>query len=534
MNEPESAETQEVPLRRPVDIRLMVRDFGPVAEGEIELRPLTVFVGPSNTGKTYLAVLMYALHRVFGGFPRLPLFHPYERFVFPPASGRKVLLRRRRALETDGPLSGKALQEVRDKLDAEGRPFRLSDLPNRLRKSLESAVNDSDAFGAELGAELQRCFDLESVSEMIRRPERCNATISLEISEKDRKLWHFAMSASPEDVTVDGRVEDAILLYGGRAAKKSARNKRFERLRRLLESDRNYPFLLEELLEFSAHPDEEPGNRDAFYLPAVRGGIMQSHRVIASALVSRSTRAGFERIPQIPTFSGGVADFMQRLILYDEEETASKRIARMAGTLENETLAGRILTTRSVAGGYPEFVYRPRETEEDIRLTRASSMVSELAPVVLFLRGIVAPGDTFIIEEPEAHLHPAAQTRMAITLARLVRAGVRVVVTTHSDWLLQEIANLMREGEMGGSPEGSDGSAAAQDSLPAWLSPREVGIWLFSRDHEEAGSRVEEIPFDRVEGVQPRDYEVVAEALYNRSAELQNRLAERAPRADRS
>ena len=533
MNGPEITEAQEVPLLRPVDVRLAVRDFGPIAEGEIKLRPLTVFVGPSNTGKTYLAVLMYALHRVFGGFPRLPLFHPYARFAFPSPGGRRVFLRRRRALETDKPLSREVLRELRDKLNAEGRPFKLSDLPKRLREALESDVHDPDAFGAELAAELQRCFDLESVSEIIRRPERCNAAVSLEVSEKEQKLWQFNMHASPDDITVDGRVEDAILLYGGRAAKKPATNRRFKQFRRLVESDRSDPFLLEELLEFIAHPDEELRNRDTFYLPAVRGGIMQSHRVIASALVSRSTRAGFERIPQIPTFSGGVADFMQRLILYDEGETASKRIARMAGTLEAETLAGRILTTRSVAGGYPEFVYRPRETEEDIRLTRASSMVSELAPVVLFLRGIVGPGDTLIIEEPEAHLHPAAQTQMAITLARLIRAGVRVVVTTHSDWLLQEIANLMREGEMEDSPDGSDGPAA-KDSLPAWLSPREVGIWLFSRDRQEAGSRVEEIPFDRIEGVQPRDYEEVAEALYNRSAELQNRLAERERRANRS
>ena len=197
-------------------------------------------------------------------------------------------------------------------------------------------------------------------------------------------------------------------------------------------------------------------------------------------------------------------------------------MARMASALEQETLAGRILTTRSAAGGYPEFVYRPRETKQDIRLTRASSMVSELAPIVLFLRGLVHPGDTFIIEEPEAHLHPAAQTQMAMTLARLVRAGVRVVVTTHSDWLLHEIANLMREGELGGSL----GESSLRDSLPAWLSPQEVGIWLFNREDEVAGSTTEEIPFDRIEGVEPKDYQEVAEALYNRSAELQNRLEE--------
>ena len=41
-------------------------DFGPIAKAEIDLRPLTVFVGPSNTGKSYLAILLYALHKSIG------------------------------------------------------------------------------------------------------------------------------------------------------------------------------------------------------------------------------------------------------------------------------------------------------------------------------------------------------------------------------------------------------------------------------------------------------------------------------------
>ena len=47
------------------NLMLSVRDFGPIYSAEIELRPLTVFVGPSNTGKSYLAILIYALHKFF-------------------------------------------------------------------------------------------------------------------------------------------------------------------------------------------------------------------------------------------------------------------------------------------------------------------------------------------------------------------------------------------------------------------------------------------------------------------------------------
>ena len=53
-------------------IKLKVSDFGPIAEADMELRPVSVFVGPSNTGKSYLAILIYALHQFFGAFASVP------------------------------------------------------------------------------------------------------------------------------------------------------------------------------------------------------------------------------------------------------------------------------------------------------------------------------------------------------------------------------------------------------------------------------------------------------------------------------
>ena len=349
--------------------------------------------------------------------------------------------------------------------------------------------------------------------------------ISLSVSKEENDLWHFRMGMSePPDITAEGRIEDTILFPEGWLDSEYI-GSLFSIFRDIAEnvSDSisiwNHEHIFNQFMLALAN-FHSIGGSDTHYLPAARSGIMQSHRVIASSLVTRSTRAGLERFPELPTFSGVMADFMQRLILYEESGPDNKMMNKLAGQLESEALAGKIRTKRSLSGGYPEFVYRPLNTEQDIRLTRASSMVSELAPVVLFLRGAIGRDDTLIIEEPEAHLHPAAQTRMAVTLARMVRAGVRVVVTTHSDWLLKEIGNLMREGELG---EGTDQPSSGGE-LPSALRPEEVGIWLFRKDGSASGSTVEEIPFDRIEGVEPQDYEDVAEALYNRSADLQNRL----------
>ena len=65
------------------------------------------------------------------------------------------------------------------------------------------------------------------------------------------------------------------------------------------------------------------------------------------------------------------------------------------------------------------------------------------------------------------------------------------------------------------------------------LLPSEVGVWLFREDEDSSGSTIEEIPFDRSEGIEPEEYESVAEALYNRSAALQNQFQELAGAAAR-
>ena len=42
-------------------LKVTARDFGPIIEGTVELKPLTVFVGPSNAGKSYMASVVYSL-----------------------------------------------------------------------------------------------------------------------------------------------------------------------------------------------------------------------------------------------------------------------------------------------------------------------------------------------------------------------------------------------------------------------------------------------------------------------------------------
>lgn len=480
MNGDDRAKTYNAPK-----IEISVRNFGPIAEADLDLRPLTVFVGPSNTGKTYLSVLIYALHRVFEEFSGFPLLKTLESLAD--------------NWDYDDPADKVQHLKTIDKLNI-GQPLKFSDLPKEVGSLAQAHLNTQGYLEPDLRTELERCCDLESFSGIIRScgDQNDEMTVSLIVGEEHQDLWSFKMGVSESDVTIDGEIDENMVIFPENWLPPTRRIG-IENLGKLfLERRRNI--------------------EKSYYLPAARSGIMQSHRVIASSLVTRSTRAGLEPL-EVPTLSGVIADFMQELIFYEERLGLKKhtkpddKMNQIASALESDVLAGRIITKPSPTG-YPEFRYRPQGTEQDMRLTRSSSMVSELAPLVLFIRGLIRPGDTLIIEEPEAHLHPAAQTEMAAALARLVRAGVKVLVTTHSDFMLQEIGNLMRVGML-------KEKGALKKETDDWLLPEEVGTWLFQKN-----GVVEEIEFDHIKGIEPIEYEDVAEVLYNRWAGLQNKLEE--------
>ena len=479
----ETKDTQQHP-----DVEIAVKNFGPIAEANIDLRPLTVFVGPSNTGKTYFATLVYALHGISGGFAPFPLrdlaSSPLDS-VYYELRGMYFLLKH--------PEQKKAISELVKKSIVSGSPFKFSEMPEVLRAHLQSNLTNPEVVGTELS----RCFDIKSISDLIRftDSECYGMKVSLKVSGKSQEWWHLNMKATKSDIIVDGSINANLVL--------DPRD----------EPASNSTFSPE---YFNEHFDEPthriPNSRKQYYLPASRSGILQSHRVMASSLMERAIRSDVEH-SEIPTLSSVVVDFMRQLPLYEESKESNDVILAIADALESEVLAGKIIA-KSLRSGYPEFFYQPQGTQEEIRLNQTSSMVSELAPLVLFLRGGINPGDTLIIEEPEAHLHPGAQADMAVILARLVRVGVKVIVTTHSDWLLQEIGNLIRAGEL----EKTDEEVS---DLPTSLQKEQVGVWRFQKD-----GKVEEIAYDRIDGVEPMEYLDVAEDLYNRSARLQNRLEE--------
>ena len=73
----------------------------------------------------------------------------------------------------------------------------------------------------------------------------------------------------------------------------------------------------------------------------------------------------------------------------------------------------------------------------------ASSTVKSLVDLNFYIRHHAKKGDILMIDEPELNLHPANQRRIARLFVRLINAGIKIFVTTHSDYLIQELNNLI-------------------------------------------------------------------------------------------
>ena len=438
-------------------LQLSVSNFGPIAKAEVDLRPLTVFVGPSNTGKSYLAILIYALHRFFD---RYPSYMPFEFRKMSPTLCR--IIEEERLFDDDNAKRladwiKSVLVEVEAENLSEAPPVQL---PDFMVSTVRSLFSDLSNYSEVIAEEIERSFGIESTTRLIRHGNREGAKITLRFKPF---TYELALKRGRPEGSVTSISQEAPLYINPHTEQPGYILQYI--LPRLLgalnilgdlnilvsgDDDRagqHVDYLIEAFLSWILSDVISPLNNTAHYLPADRTGVMHAHRVVVASLIERAPLAGLQRDTPLPALSGVLADFLEQLVELGEPSRQHHNKGNLAANLEQQILKGDIHSENSESG-YPMFSYQPQGWREDLPLMNTSSMVSELAPVVLYLRHIVQPGDVLIIEEPESHLHPAMQVEFLRQLAAVVRAGIRVILTTHSEWVLDELANLVRLSEL--------------------------------------------------------------------------------------
>jgi len=105
-----------------------------------------------------------------------------------------------------------------------------------------------------------------------------------------------------------------------------------------------------------------------------------------------------------------------------------------------------------------QITMRSSAKKDSVLATNIGFGISYSLPIIV--NGLIAEKDSvFIVENPEAHLHPKGQSQMGYFLGMVAASGVRVIIETHSE----HIVNGIRRASLNKNS----------------LSPENVGIYFF-------------------------------------------------------
>lgn len=370
---------------------LHVEDFGRIARADIALRRLTLFVGPNNSGKSYLASLLWGLVAL------------QQELVVPDGPERTAVDSWISARVPVGIANGKLV---------------LSD---------EDVARFASLFDATLRANqdklARRVFNHDQVTlnALQFRNHDADGDISLIWADADEDLT---------SITLDDSLEPFAPL-----STQVPKAERIERIRDLLLRR----LVFRRLFRLFAPFKEGYSSIDPVYLPASRTGFMQLYKAAARETMRRAFVGEGERIElTAPAFH-----FLDMLAFGFRHGTRG-RFVDEAEMLER-ALGGHFELLSGT--GVHDYRYHPTGASAVLSMQLSSSVVSELGPLVMVLRHARSM-PLLILEEPEAHLHPGLQRVLARVIVRLIRKGLCVWITTHSEDFCQQINNFIKLGSM--------------------------------------------------------------------------------------
>lgn len=487
--------------------RLEVADFGPVSKAELELRPLTVFAGPSNAGKSCIAKLVYVLHAYFAR-------HTVSRTrTYGLSDFNRVASRMGDLPGVVRRLEEFVLNPVEESVDS-------SELGEDVAALTRLALEAPDV-GADTSGILVDVFGAASMDDLILRGARdCRFTLSYEPAGAagSSEPFQYVFKIADDKLDCEAVIpHDATLwLNKGEMFRRTGRGAGllFSPAGDDDEFSVSHSGLLITLLSLVQPGTVGSASRPAWYLPAGRSGALEAQAAILGSAIDRMGDNGPRDRGPVP---GALREFLRDIFVDLPRRTTGSRVGELARLFEQKILRGSVQAEGPAKTASPVIAFRPEGWGRDLPLSQASSLTTQMIPLVLYLRHYATPGSTIIIEEPEAHMHPAMQVRFMTAIARIIDAGVRVLMTTHSEWILSALANIVRASEL---------SDRRPEDLAegAVLHSASVGAWLF--EPGDPGSKTTEIPLDSESGMYDAGFPDVSRDLYNRWATIDSRLQE--------
>ncbi|KAA9333478.1 ATP-binding protein [Hymenobacter busanensis] len=381
-------------------MEFLLKKIGPIENARIQLGDLTVICGKNNQGKSY------ATHTIYG-FLRTWTSHLYSQ-----------------ALSIDQDFISGLITTGRAEIDAR-------DYVSRVQKSLSiiSAQYKSslgEIFSANSAEFAQSEFDVK----FDLLPLDLSDEYSSDTTKYSVKIVQCYKEANSHILQFILNKEDSTAVRGYRSS---------------------LPFIITELIANFFTRKEFP---NPFIISSERTGIHLFQKeldinknTLVDYLMRMDKKKSFDPFDlmnetlsrySLPIKANiDIARDGENLIkensIFKDTPEISGYIERLLG-IEYEIQNGQqIVKTKALKG----------KKKKVIPFYLASTSVRALSDLNIYIKHIAKHGDILIIDEPELNLHPENQIKMARLFAKLVNRGIKVFITTHSDYILKEINNLV-------------------------------------------------------------------------------------------
>lgn len=367
-------------------MKFRLRNLGPIADAELELGKLTIIVGRNNTGKTYISYATYGLIRDWYSMCQMAV---RERVISNPykkyASFAPISFEiTQKELNS---FRSKAIPQISSHYSSKLLPVIFNTRGNELARATAEIVPSTFSLADWWGG-----VGSEYVS-ITRRDEKLHVDLKRPDDDVDQETWERSWSeimvyyllSSP--LWVDPRV-----------------------------------FTSERLGISLFYKDLDYARSNLIHrMQTARGDLV--HFLEGTSHVAQPVKDNVDFVRRVP-------ELVKRGFKSPHMEGSVEGIVGGVYHARN----GDIRFSSSDASSF------------DIPIHLASSSARSLCDLYFFFKHAALPGTLFIIDEPESHLDTRNQILVARLLARAVNAGLRVMITTHSDYLLKEINNLLMLG----------------------------------------------------------------------------------------
>ena len=378
------------------------KNIGPVKEAELELGDLTIIAGQNNTGKTYLAYTLY-------GF--LDAFHDNIYTLIKGYKNERML--------------SKNIDQLADQMKKIGKAsVKLEEFQMLAGLILQYS---STSFSSSYIGQFFSCPDDEF--------EDAEFFIKEEIKQEEIEGQRYKISHQDRKSALLSFLEDGVIYFtfdnvgNHKLTSKTLTIGLYALFHKMIASNLPVPFILS----------------------AERFGVSLFYKELdlnKNRLVEKLQNLSNEKVSNPYQYIEKEAARYAKPIKDNIDFT--RDLAEIKKRKSNLSINNLRLVEKIMDGYYKanndeiRFISKKRgENRFDIPLHLASSSARGLSDLYFYLKHVAKRGQMLIIDEPESHLSPTNQVLIARLLAFCVNSGLRVLLTTHSDYLIKEFNNLI-------------------------------------------------------------------------------------------